>query len=184
TFHIYLPRVADALESTARVERQHPLEISRGSETVLLVEDDPGVITLVGTSLRQAGYTVLEAVHGEQALAIERRHDAPIHLLLTDVVMPGINGRVLSERITAMRPDTRVLFMSGYPDDAVVRHGIRTDGAQFIQKPFSLEALAAKIRGALATIPSSTVLGTAGAESPRPTEAQAEDLRNFLRCLW
>ena len=83
------------------------------------------------------------------ALEIVRTHDGPIHLLLADVVMPGMNGRELSEHVTAARAETRVLFMSGYPDDAIVRQGIQTASVHFIQKPFSMEALVAKIRAAL-----------------------------------
>ena len=122
----------------------------RPVETVLLVEDDQRVNTLIGSVLRRSGYTVLDALHGEAALEIARTHDGPIHLLLADVVMPGMNGRELSEQVTAARTETRVLFMSGYPDDAVVRQGIQTASVHFIQKPFSMEALVAKIRAALA----------------------------------
>ena len=122
----------------------------------------PDTITLIAHALRQAGYTVLLASDGQTALEIARDHSAPIHLLLTDVAMPGMNGRVLSEHLTAVRPETRVLFMSGYPDDAVLQHGIETSSAHFIQKPFSMDALLAKIRKTLQP----------SADSPRPADAR------------
>ncbi len=99
--------------------------------------------------LRKNGYTVLLASAGDQALEIAARHRGRIHLLLTDVVMPGLSGRILSERLTAARPDTRVLYMSGYSDDAILRHGVRKAAAHFIQKPFSIDALTHKIRETL-----------------------------------
>jgi two-component system cell cycle sensor histidine kinase/response regulator CckA len=109
------------------------------------------VRTLVATVLRKNGYIVLEAVHGEHAIELAGTSAASIHLLLTDVVMPGMSGRILFERVTALSPDTRVLFMSGYSDDAMVRHGVQTGGAQFIQKPFAMDALTARVREALGT---------------------------------
>jgi len=99
--------------------------------------------------LRKHGYTVLLASQGDQALALASRHHGRIHLLLTDVVMPGISGRVLSERLMLSRPDTRVLYMSGYSDDAILRHGVKSAGTHFIQKPFSIETLAEKVRETL-----------------------------------
>lgn len=147
TFRVYLPQCAD---DEAAVLPEARLRLStRGSETVLLAEDDDHVRALVTTMLRQQGYTVLDASGGEQALDIARAHAAPIHLLLTDVVMPNMSGRVLAERLRAFRPDTRVLFMSGYSDDAVLRAGIQTTGTIFIQKPFSKEALTGKLREVL-----------------------------------
>ena len=149
TFRICLPQVADG-DAVAAPRRTVRLA-SRGVETILLVEDDDRVRALVGSVLKRSGYVVLEAAQGEQALDIARAYVAPIHLLLTDVVMPGMSGRVLSERVTSLRSETRVLFMSGYSDDAMLRHGVQAGGAQFIQKPFSIDALAAKIREALET---------------------------------
>src|SRR4029078_5186247 len=93
------------------------------SETVLLVEDDDRVRGLVGSVLRKRGYTVLEASRGDQALALASGHTAPIHLLLSDVVMPGMSGRVVAARVTELRPEVRVLLMSGYSDDAGLRSG-------------------------------------------------------------
>jgi PAS domain S-box-containing protein len=144
TFRIYLPQCSDD-QMDGHAERRPQLS-KNGSETVLLVEDDEHVRALVKSMLRRSGYTVLAAAGGELALEIARRHLSPIHLLLTDVVMPNMNGRVLAEHLTALRPDTRVLFMSGYSDDAVLRAGIRTAGTAFIQKPFSIEMLTGKLR--------------------------------------
>jgi DNA-binding response OmpR family regulator len=120
-----------------------------GSETVLIAEDDQRLGVLMGKTLRQAGYTVLQASHGEEALAIAREHRTPIHLLIADVVMPDMNGCVLSQRVASLRPETRVLFMSGHPDDAVLRYGLVTATAQFIRKPFSMDGLMAKMRETL-----------------------------------
>ena len=145
TFYIYLPRATD-LGKPAPIR---PGATSSGDETILLVEDDDRVRALVSNMLRKNGYTVLLASAGDQALEIAARHRGRIHLLLTDVVMPGLNGRILSERLTAARPDTRVLYMSGYSDDAILRHGVRKAAAHFIQKPFSIDALSHKIRETL-----------------------------------
>jgi PAS domain S-box-containing protein len=145
TFYIYLPRATD-LGKTAPIK---PVSSELGHETILLVEDDDRVRALVSNMLRKNGYTVLLASAGDQALEIAARHRGRIHLLLTDVVMPGLNGRILSERLTSARPDTRVLYMSGYSDDAILRHGVRKAAAHFIQKPFSIDALAHKIRETL-----------------------------------
>jgi CheY-like chemotaxis protein len=143
TFYVYLPQCADEETTSVPDARQQPSP--HRSETVLLVEDDDHVRAFVRTMLQQRGYTVLDANGGDQALDIAESHLAAIHLLLTDVVMPNMNGRVLAERLTAVRPDTRVLFMSGYSDDAVLRAGIHTAGVRFIQKPFSMEGLGAKL---------------------------------------
>jgi len=145
TFYIYLPRATD-MGKTAPMKSALP---ASGSETILLVEDDDRVRALVSNMLRKNGYTVLLASAGDQALEIAARHRGRIHLLLTDVVMPGLNGRILSERLTVTRPDTRVLYMSGYSDDAILRHGVRKAAAHFIQKPFSIDALAHKIKETL-----------------------------------
>ena len=150
TFQILLPRLADDTPVDEEIDLSRGLAaLRKGSETVLLAEDDERLNVLIGSTLRQAGYTVLAATHGEEALRIARTHTSPIHLLLTDVVMPGINGRVLSEKLKMFRPDTTILFMSGYSDDAVLRHGVETASAQFIQKPFSMDALMVKMRETL-----------------------------------
>jgi CheY-like chemotaxis protein len=147
TVRVYVPRTD---EEDVQVATQ-PAAPARAviSETVLLVEDDDRVRGLLGTVLRRRGYTVLEASRGDQAVALASAHDAPIHLLLSDVLMPGMGGRMVADRVTRMRPGVRVLFMSGHSDDALLRSGIEAAGTPFIQKPFSPEALAAKIRETL-----------------------------------
>jgi CheY-like chemotaxis protein len=145
TFYIYLPVAADFGKPAA----PRPAMVSGGSETVLLVEDDDRVRGLVSTMLKKHGYVVLIASQADQALEIAARHHGRIHLLLTDVIMPGISGRVLAERLMVTRPDTRVLYMSGYSDDAILRHGVKSAGTLFVQKPFSIEALAEKVRETL-----------------------------------
>ena len=147
-FHIYLPRATDLGKPAPMLAASG---VAPGSETILLVEDDDRVRALVSNMLRKNGFTVLLASAGDQALEIAARHRGRIHLLLTDVVMPGLNGRLLSEKLTATRPDTHVLFMSGYSDDDILRHGIRKNTAHFIQKPFSVDALVHKIRETLAS---------------------------------
>ncbi len=144
TFYIYLPRATD-LGKPAPI----PVGTGAGTETVLLVEDDDRVRALVSNMLRKNGFTVLLASAGDQALEIAARHRGRIHLLLTDMLMPGLNGRMLSERLTATRPETRVLYMSGYSDDDILRLGVKKNAAHFIQKPFSVDALIHKVRDAL-----------------------------------
>jgi hypothetical protein len=145
TFYIYLPRATD-LGKPAPIVAANP---AAGSETILLVEDDDRVRALVANMLRKNGFKVLLASAGDQALEIAARHRGRIHLLLTDVLMPGLNGRMLSERLTATRPETRVLYMSGYSDDDILRLGVKKAAAHFIQKPFSVDALVHKIRETL-----------------------------------
>ena len=147
TFYIYLPRATDLGKPAPMVAAGS----GTGSETILLVEDDDRVRALVSNMLRKNGFTVLLASAGDQALEIAARHRGRIHLLLTDVVMPGLNGRMLSERLTSTRPETRVLFMSGYSDDDILRHGVKKATAHFIQKPFSVDALVHKIRETLSS---------------------------------
>jgi PAS domain S-box-containing protein len=147
TFFIYLPRATDL----GKPAPSKAATSDSGSETILLVEDDDRVRALIASMLKQHGYSVLLASQGDQALEIAARHRGRIHLLVTDVVMPRISGRVLSERLTAARPDTQVLYMSGYSDDAILRHGVKSAATHFIQKPFSIDALAQKVRETLAS---------------------------------
>jgi len=146
TFRIYLPRtdVAHAATITPR-ERALP----RGQETVLLVEDEPEVRSLACEILERLGYTVLEAASPADALLVAQQYVGIIDLLLTDVIMPGMSGRALAERITTERREAKVLFMSGYTDDAIVRHGVLEAGIQFIEKPFTQDAFAFKVRHVL-----------------------------------
>ena len=147
TFKIYLPQV-DELPETGDLPA--PLQpVAGGRETILLAEDDPSVRAIVSDVLTQKGYRVLRAPDGQTALAIARGQPEEIHLLLTDLVMPGMTGRDLAEALTAERSGLRVLYMSGYTDDAVVRHGVLTDGMPYLQKPFAPRALATKVREVL-----------------------------------
>jgi PAS domain S-box-containing protein len=146
-FRVYLPRtdkVAAPVPSQAGV-----IPLPRGSEAVLVAEDEPAVRALTCRVLRRAGYSVLEAGSGEEAVRVAERHPGPVHLFVTDVVMPGVGGREAAGRVLARHPEARVLYMSGYTDDAVVRHGVRHDRTHFIQKPFSPAALATKVREVL-----------------------------------
>ena len=121
-------------------------------ETILLVDDETSVRQLVRKILQMNGYTVLEASRGVDALQICQQHEGPIHLLLTDVLMPEMNGQNLAEQVTALRPHTRVLYMSGATDDALVALFDRTMSIALIQKPFTPDALARKVRGLLSDI--------------------------------
>jgi CheY-like chemotaxis protein len=121
----------------------------RGTETVLLAEDAGPLRAVARQILKRHGYTVLEAPDGRSALDEAAGHDGPIHLLITDVIMPEMSGRQLAERLKERRPELKVLFVSGYTDDAIIRHGTLEPGIAFLQKPFSPESLARKVRGVL-----------------------------------
>jgi CheY-like chemotaxis protein len=123
---------------------------SEPTRTILLVEDSGIVRDLVRQILEMDDYTVLEAPSPEDAIRICGAHEGEIHLLLTDVLMPGMNGRELSARVTILRPSVKVLYMSGYAEDVIVRNGVQDSGTHFIQKPFSAETLAEKVREVLA----------------------------------
>ena len=146
-FKLYLPRVEEA---PGTAEPARPTEITRrGSETVLLVEDDEPLRTLAREILSIQGYTVLDAISPSEALRLADAHPGPIHLLLTDVVMPQMNGRQVADHLLAARPGLKVLFMSGYTDAAIVEHGVLEPGTQFLQKPFTPDGLSRKVREAL-----------------------------------
>ncbi|MGE5645155.1 MAG: PAS domain S-box protein [Acidobacteriota bacterium] len=147
TLKIYLPRVKES-EQAAEAPRE-TLVPARGAETILLVEDEPGVRALVREVLRQHGYRVLDASDVNDALRLCREHEGDIHLLLTDVVMPVMSGRELADRAAEIRPELRVLYMSGYTDNVVVHHGVTARDAQFLQKPFAPKLLARKVRDLL-----------------------------------
>jgi PAS domain S-box-containing protein len=147
TFKIYLPQVEAPIKPVqVKTEDQ---SLAGGTETVLLVEDEDVVRGLAQRILEQAGYRVIAANGGEEALALCETHTEPIDLLLTDVVMPQTSGKQLAERLTALRPQTKVLFMSGYTDEAIVHHGVLDTNVEFIQKPFTPTALAKKVRQVL-----------------------------------
>jgi CheY-like chemotaxis protein len=146
-FDIDLPRLDDA---EADGEGFAPGgEPGQGSETVLLVEDEESVRELALEILQMHGYTVLVARHGAEALELTDRHLGPIHLLVADVVMPHMSGRELAERLEIRRPGTKVLYVSGYTDDAILRHGVREAGVALLQKPFTPDALARAVREVL-----------------------------------
>jgi len=154
TFKIYLPQVtADlergAIEKTSR--GAHP-----GTETILFVEDEQSVRELVRDYLGKSGYRVLQAADGVQALEVAAAHKGPIHILVTDVVMPRLSGRELVTRITGSRPAIKILYISGYTDDSIFRHGVLEGGVAFLQKPFNLKDLAQKIRQVLDGEPAAT----------------------------
>jgi PAS domain S-box-containing protein len=151
TFKIYLPRV-DAPAETARPV----LDVTsvHGMETVLVVEDEPTVRSLAQRLLKSAGYTVLAAASGEEALALLAGHDERLHLLITDVVMPGMSGRDLAERVQAMRAGVRVLYTSGYTDEAIVQHGVLEAGTHLLNKPYTAATLTRKVREVLSSSPS------------------------------
>jgi CheY-like chemotaxis protein len=119
------------------------------SETLLLVEDDEGVRKLLLDVLRQEGYSVLAASNGPDALKLCAHYDRPIHLLITDVIMPGMSGTQLVEQLVGRCRDTKVLFMSGYTDDAIVNHGVLDPGVAFLQKPFTPGGVLSKVRDVL-----------------------------------
>jgi two-component system, cell cycle sensor histidine kinase and response regulator CckA len=156
TFTVHLPSCD---EEAAPVPAPVRGATSTGSETVLLVEDEPGVRAIGRELLALNGYVVLEAADGVEALEVAGRHAGPIHLLLSDVVMPRMGGRELAGRIAAVRPGIRLLFISGFTDDTVVRHGVLDAGVPFLQKPFTLESLSLKVREVL------------DAPAPGPTQA-------------
>ncbi len=147
TFKIYLPAIA--VVRKAGRSYQGCATVPRGTETVLLVEDEEAVRKVSCMALREAGYTVLEAGHGVEALRVAAETSGPIDLLVSDVVMPRMGGPQLAERLTAERPGLKVLYVSGYTDDAVVRHGILHEELAFLQKPFTPGALARKVREVL-----------------------------------
>lgn len=144
TFKVYFPQTTEAPVSLHTKQTQ---PMRGGVETILLVEDEPSVRELTSHVLRQLGYTVLEADSGEQALSLVQQHtQTPIHLLLSDVVMPRMSGCELMQKLHAVRSDIKVLLMSGYADEAIARHGALEPGVAFLQKPFSPETLASKVR--------------------------------------
>jgi two-component system cell cycle sensor histidine kinase/response regulator CckA len=144
TFKIYLPRAGRNAQQAKR--SQIAADIPGGREVILLVEDDASVRELARRALQRQGYTVLEASNGQEALHLFTRHVGPIQLLLTDVVMPGMSGKVLAERLTKIQSNLRVLYMSGYTDNVIIQHGELEAGIAFLQKPLSPSKLAAKVR--------------------------------------
>ncbi|MFW6089320.1 MAG: ATP-binding protein, partial [Gemmatimonadota bacterium] len=159
TVAVYLPRVDPRNDTHAM--RAGQVEPGDGTETILVVEDEVPVRDVVLRSLRTRGYEVLEAEDGAAALALLESHEGDIDLLLTDVVLPGIGGRELAERVVELRPDVRILFMSGYTDDVILHHNLRSADFDLLQKPFTAITLAAKVREVF--------------DRPPPGGARAED---------
>ena len=147
TFEVYLPRA----EQACQVEERSPAHThtASGGETILLVEDDTSVCELSRLVLGLHGYRLLEARDGQEAWQVACQYPEEIDLLLTDVIMPGMNGRALAEKLTGTRPDLKVLFMSGYSDDVVSQHGVLEPGTAFLPKPFQPADLALKVRTVL-----------------------------------
>lgn len=147
TFKIYLPRIEEA--APARGTEDRSLRMPGGAETILLVEDDGMLRSLCERILLQLGYRVLQASASRDAISVAGEHGSRIDLLLTDVVMPGMNGRELAERLLAVHPEMKVLYTSGYTEDVIVRHGVMNEAVSFIGKPYTAPQLARKIRDVL-----------------------------------
>jgi PAS domain S-box-containing protein len=180
TFTVYLPRVAatapppeprPAAAAPAPRPRVEALLTPGRGETILLVEDAQRVRAVVREILEMSGYVVLEARHGAEALELSNQHPGVIHLLVTDVVMPQMSGRELAQRLATLRPELKVLYMSGYTDDAIVRHGVLAAGIAFLAKPFTPDALALKVREVLDGVSDGAAAGApaapGGGDRPR-----------------
>ncbi|MCK5193602.1 MAG: response regulator, partial [Desulfobulbaceae bacterium] len=146
TFKIYLPRADEPIEKIKDVLSVEDISDNRGTETIMLVEDDETVRKMCVYILKDCGYTVLEAENGEDALQVYSRFQGKVDLLLTDVVMPKMNGPDLSEKMQELCPEIKVLFMSGYTGNAIVKHGILADSVNFIHKPVTPKSLSLAVR--------------------------------------
>jgi len=147
TFKVYLPwHVAEAGRTTKMDEAQ---PAARGHETILLVEDEPMILDIAVKILQRQGYTVMAAATPGEAIRLAREHTGDIHLLITDVVMPKMNGRDLAKNLLSLYPKLKRLFMSGYTADVIAHHGVLNEDVHFLQKPFSVQALTAKVRKVL-----------------------------------
>jgi CheY-like chemotaxis protein len=147
TFKIYFASLAE--DATTQCVPSVALEVPRGTETILLAEDEEAIRQLARVALQSCGYHVLEAANGEQALKVIAASAEPVDLLITDVIMPRMSGRELAVQLRILRPGTRVLYVSGYTDEAIVRHGIVDEGVAFLNKPFTPTMLARKVREVL-----------------------------------
>jgi CheY-like chemotaxis protein len=145
SFSVYLPRLEQPVADPVAPVAVAPMN-TRGTETILLVEDAEPLRKLAEMFLKESGYRILSAADGQQALQTARQHPGPIHLLLTDVVMPGMNGRVLGERLAPSQPGMKVLYMSGYADSFIAGHGVLESGTHLLHKPFTQETLTCKVR--------------------------------------
>jgi PAS domain S-box-containing protein len=147
TFKIYLPRVNEPLEEIRKEVLKK--ELPRGNETILIVEDEEEVRKLAGKILEKQGYRILETLNGDDALVACEKRKSPIHLMLADIIMPGMSGSELAKLLIPLYPEIKILYMSGYTDNAIVRHGVLEKGVNYIQKPFTMEGLARKVREVL-----------------------------------
>src|SRR5882672_2287936 len=193
TFKIYLPCAKEESETTTAAKPRSAVLQPQAVGTVLLVEDEANLRRLSLESLQRQGYAVLEAQDGPAALQLAMNHTAVIHLLLTDVVMPGMNGRELARRVSLLRPDTKILFMSGYTENVIDRNGTIDPGVELLQKPFSMSELISKVREVLGVAPGAletTTHPTPSVESqnesqpkekPMPSRAQRFRLNLPLR---
>ena len=146
TFKIYLPRY---LVGAHLPEGKKPHPVKRGDETILLVEDEPAILGIAKTMLEKMGYRVVAAGTPGKAIRLAQEHTGEIHLLLTDVIIPEMNGRDLAKNILSIYPDLKRLFMSGYTANVIAHHGVLDEGVNFIQKPFSRDQLGAKVHEVL-----------------------------------
>jgi DNA-binding NtrC family response regulator len=146
TVNVYLPSIHEPAPLEVEHVQAHP---TRGTETILLVEDEDMVRKLVRETLEREGYTLLDASGPDEAQRICESHQGFIHLMITDVVMPRSSGRELADRVAFLRPEMKVLYMSGYTDNAILDSGVLDKGANFLQKPFSPQVLARKVREVL-----------------------------------
>jgi CheY-like chemotaxis protein len=149
TFNIYLPRLV--VEDNAHIAVPEKKAVAGGAETILLVDDEPTISRMTRMMLEKKGYTVLSAASPTEAIEKAETHSGAIDLLMTDVIMPEMNGRDLAEKIIGLHPVIKLLFMSGYPADVIGHRGILEHGAPFIQKPFSMTDMTSKIRELLDT---------------------------------
>ncbi len=148
TFKIYFPRVDDPAERLAERSASMSESVGRG-ETILLVDDNDSVRSAVAAMLEMKGYSILQASDGKAALEVSRRSSRVIDLVITDVIMPEMSGRALAQHLNEERPDLKILFMSGYTDDGMSRHGLKGLDSTFLSKPSTMIALLSKIRGLL-----------------------------------
>jgi PAS domain S-box-containing protein len=176
TFKIYLPRVAEKIETPAVVvPAEEAAAAEPGSETILLAEDEANLRYLARQFLEKQGYKVIEAADGAAAMQIAVAHEGVIHLLLTDVIMPGMNGRELAQRISEIRPQTKVLYMSGYTENVIGHNGTLDAGVQLLQKPFTLRDLKNKVREIL----DSARLAAGAGASQQPASASHGEERSM-----